>query len=508
MNQIITAPARPPATKLRWPVLLFYLCAGLLALPLAVYFSELEFKYLFGVFGAIAIFSIALMMHDSNKLFDYFLIVFALAIPVRINLGFFYRKEHVGGAIGIDVSAIHVSILIMLALLVYKALKARKRPIFQYEPTLLWPHALFFLAMIWSVSAADDKILSLFEIIRTVVLIAVLFVIMNLKEERHIRILLFLLTFGVFFQAVLAIVQYRTGENLGLRFLGEQAIVGQMLGGMISRATGTIGHPNTLAYFFEILLPLTLALTLVEKKTSLKIWYFIAFAFGMAGIITTLSRAAWLTLPVSLPLVFILALRRRIFRVQTVMIVSVFAIFASIFLYAYYPTIQKRFYYEDYGSARSRIPLNQAALSIIKQFPLTGIGVNNFAQAFKKYDISGGSRILRGYSHVVHNMYLLVAGEMGIIGLLAFLWMFLAVFLVAFRARNRLDEWQSTVLIGISAGLLAQMIHGLFDPGFRMLMSLSTLVYTFIGIAGAVSLMKPADAAGSPKTAATPEPHG
>ena len=259
---------------------------------------------------------------------------------------------------------------------------------------------------------------------------------------------------------------------------------------MISRATGTIGHPNTLAYFFEILLPLTLAMTLIEKKTSLKIWYFVAFALGMVGIVTTLSRAAWLTLPVSLPLVFILTLRRRIFRAQTVLIVGAFAMFAVMFLYAYYPTIQKRFYYEDYGSARSRIPLNMAALSIIKQFPLTGIGVNNFAPAFKKYDISGGSRILRGYSHVVHNMYLLVGGEMGIFGLMAFVWMFLAVFLVAFRARNRLDEWQSAVLIGISAGLLAQMIHGLFDPGYRMLMSLSTLVYTFFGIAGAVSLMK------------------
>lgn len=507
MNRFFSAPL-PRATKPRWPALFFHLLAGLLVLPLAVYFSELEFKYLFGIFGAVVIFSLALTRHDSDKLFDYFLVVFALIIPVRVNLGFFYRAGHVGGAAGIDVSAINVSIFILLSLLIYKAIKARKWPLLQYEPALLWPHALFFLAMLWSVSAADDKLLSLFEILRTAVLITVFFVIMNLKEERHIRILVFLLAFGVFSQAVLALIQYRTGENLGLRFLGEEAIVRQMLGGVISRATGTIGHPNTLAYFFEILLPLTLAMTLVEKKTSLRIWYFTSFVLGMAGILTTLSRAAWLTLPVSLPLVFILVLRRRIFRAQTVLVFGLFAIFAAIFLSVNYPTIQKRFYYDDYGSARSRIPLNAAALSIIKQFPLTGVGVNNFAQVFQKYDLSGGARILRGYSHVVHNMYLLVAGEMGIVGLLAFVWMFLAVFLVAFRARNRLEEWQSAVLIGVSAGLLAQMIHGLFDPGFRMLMSLSTLVYTLLGIAGAVSLMKPPLAAGSPTTAAALEKHG
>ena len=189
MNQIITAPARPPATKLRWPVLLFYLCAGLLALPLAVYFSELEFKYLFGVFGAIAIFSLALTMQSSDKLFDYFLVVFALAIPVRINLGFFYRKEHVGGAIGIDISAIHVSILLLLLIMVYKGLKSQQRPIFQYNSTLLWPH-FFFFAPCSGASAPRTTRSSASLKSSDLVLILVFFVIMNLRRS-VIRILLF-----------------------------------------------------------------------------------------------------------------------------------------------------------------------------------------------------------------------------------------------------------------------------------------------------------------------------
>jgi len=52
------------------------------------------------------------------------------------------------------------------------------------------------------------------------------------------------------------------------------------------------------------------------------------------------------------------------------------------------------------------------------------------------------------------------------------------------------------------------MIHGLFDPGFRMLMSLATLVYTFFGIAGALSLLPPPGAAGTPKTGGSPVSHG
>jgi O-antigen ligase len=90
---------------------------------------------------------------------------------------------------------------------------------------------------------------------------------------------------------------------------------------------------------------------------------------------------------------------------------------------------------------------------------------------------------------VVHNLYLLVGGELGIPGLIAFLGMFFAVFYVALHWATRVDTWQSGVLIGITAGLMAQMIHGLFDPGFKILMNLSTLVYAMFGVVGAVSIM-------------------
>jgi len=470
-------------------VLTACLAFGILSTFLAVVFSELEFKYLFGVLGAILVFFAAVLIRNNEQLIGGFLILFAMSIPLRINLGFFYRKEHVGGAQGIDVSAIHVTILVLFFLLLYKYWSTRQQPLLEYNGLLLGSHVFFFLTVILSLWNASDRLLSLYEINRLIVLIAVFLVIMNLREEKYLRILLFFFTVGVFSQAVLAIIQFKTGLALGLKFLGEQAIVGQSLGGTISRATGTIGHPNNLAYFFEMLLPLNLALLMVEKKKPLQVWYFITFTLGLVGILTTLSRAAWITLPLSLPLVFFFLVRKRLFKAQTVIIISAAVAFSILFIYPNYSLIEKRFFYSDEGSARTRLPMNQAAISVIEQFPLTGVGINNFKSSFSEYDLTGGSRILKSDRHVVHNLYLLVGGELGIPGLIAFVGMFIAVFIVALQWATRVDTWESGVLIGITAGLLAQMIHGLFDPGFKILMNLSTLVYAMFGIVGAISLM-------------------
>jgi uncharacterized membrane protein YeaQ/YmgE (transglycosylase-associated protein family) len=47
---------------------------------------------------------------------------------------------------------------------------------------------------------------------------------------------------------------------------------------------------------------------------------------------------------------------------------------------------------------------------------------------------------------------------------------------------------ERAILIGAAAGLLAQMIHGLLDPGFRTLMNTSMLFYSLLGLIGAVAV--------------------
>ena len=117
-----------------------------------------------------------------------------------------------------------------------------------------------------------------------------------------------------------------------------------------------------------------------------------------------------------------------------------------------------------------------------------GVGLNNLGEVFMSEDDSGRSRIFRTpvsgiyTKQVVHNMYLLVWSETGIIGLVAFLGQFFAAAFLAVRFRGRGSPAVRGLRIAILLGLLAQLIHGSFDPGFKTVYSISLLVYVLLGL--------------------------
>ena len=255
---------------------------------------------------------------------------------------------------------------------------------------------------------------------------------------------------------------------------------------MVSRAGGTLGHPNVLAYYLEILLPLVFALILVESRKKMLVYLLVTLGAGLAALIVTLSRLGWLTIPISFSIVFLVLFKGRLFRLSTFLILLLAGCCFSIILYFAFPMIEKRLTHDDYQSARSRMPMNEATLSVIKRFPLVGAGLNNFSEIFQNYQ-TRKSRVLQE-KHVVHNLFLWVWAEIGTIGLLVFFWMFSSVFFLIKALLSKVDLWHRALLTGIAAGLFAHLAHGLFDPGFRLSLPISVLVYTLIGLVGAVSL--------------------
>jgi O-antigen ligase len=149
------------------------------------------------------------------------------------------------------------------------------------------------------------------------------------------------------------------------------------------------------------------------------------------GITTTLSWERFL--PVSLGLVLAILGLPLLQRLKNVAVLCLLLIFATAALIPVVPIIERRFTHDDYKSAASRMPLNKAAWSIVKQRPVVGIGLNNFSEVFKKYDTTGHSRIFKGYKQVVHNLYLWIWAEVGTLGLVAFLAMFGGTFAVAWE---------------------------------------------------------------------------
>jgi O-antigen ligase len=471
--------------------IIFGIILGLLVAILAPQVARLEPKYFYSVIIAVWCVAILLLVKDRQHFFYILLVLYCLSIPINLDINFLIRP-HEGGAAGITIS---LSLLSAAALLFYIIFIYHPYTISPESPPVrvnfvfFWPCIIYMVAGVASLFNALHYELVFFELFRIATLIMILLLTMNFGRIRHLRVFLIFLIVGMCLEGTLACIQYATGKTIGLALFGEEHLVKQNIGFLFSRATGTIGHPNFLAYYFEILLPLTFAMFLGTQNRWTRLFCFVALMIGLAGILTTLSRGSWITLPLSFTLVFLVLYGKRLFHIKTALYLVLAGIIVVIGLVFAYPTIEKRFIHDDYKSAAMRMPLNRAAFSIIKQFPVVGIGMNNFVEVFSKYDTTGKSRILRGGKNPVHNLYLLVWAEVGLFGFLAFLSIFAATFMVIKRLLFEVSFWYRAVLIGIASGLMAHMIHGLFDVGFKANLPVSILIFSLIGIVGAIDLI-------------------
>ena len=363
-----------------------------------------------------------------------------------------------------------------------------QRNIIQIYTPLAWAAFALLVLPLLSLVNADHSELVWLEWVRLFCLLVAMLATMSLQDEHLERLWIFFLSVQVLLQAGLAGAQYSLQRTLGLEMFGEESLVSQNIGYVVSRATGTVGHPNVLGYFFEILLPVMLAMALTRQAAYKRWWYTLVFVAGLGGVLTTLSRGAWITMPFSFAIVFIFVYGPKIVRVKAAMsafFIGVILIVSFIFAF---PVIEKRFTHTDYKSAQSRKPLNIASISIIEKYPVVGIGLNNFAETFKRHDETGLSRIFRGYQHVVHNLHLWIITEVGIVGYLAYLAPFLIAMYIPWRIGARAPPITRGILVGIAAGLLAHLAHGMVDPGFRVSVVVSFLIFTLIGISGGIAL--------------------
>jgi len=464
--------------KLLLPILI-----GICSTIIAILLETLDYRTALAITFGLCIGGISIYFLNQKVLTYIFIIVLGIGMPFNLDANIYLRKYI--GVSSVDIGITFISSLILYAVFYYEHIVSGMTR-FCSNRMLIFAMFLYMGSGILSFYNASSKELVILELIRLLMLLIIFYIVMNFGSREYISVFIITLSIGVFLEFLLAFYQYRTGHFLGLTVFGETP---QAELGYISRASGTFSHANGLAYFFELLIPLLFAMLIVEENKLLKFWYILSFLFGIFGLVITQSRGGWLATAISLPIVFVVLYRKRFSQTKYFGSI-VFGIIGVIVLgFIIYPTVVKRITAYDYGSAGTRRPLNLAAISIIKQHPVVGIGMNNFAQVFRTYDTTGGSSLFKKSAHVVHNLFLGVWTETGTIGIITFIWIFLSAFVVSSNLLFKVPFWYSGVLVGVSAGLLAQLVHGMFDPGFRVLMSTSMLVYSLIGLIGAVSVL-------------------
>jgi O-antigen ligase len=201
------------------------------------------------------------------------------------------------------------------------------------------------------------------------------------------------------------------------------------------------------------LLAPALAVLLVPVRKALKWVAAAAFGIGCVGLVLTGSRGGWLSLGVSAAVLAAVALRRGWVRAPQLLAATAVLTLA---LLPFVGFATERVVHGDGGSARSRVPLNRLAFELIRDEPLTGVGVNNVGSEMER---AAGPEYSEEWVYTVHNKYLLVTAEAGVAALLAFVW-----FLASTLRRGRRAGLMGHPLIaplaaGLTAALVGQLVH-------------------------------------------------
>ena len=260
----------------------------------------------------------------------------------------------------------------------------------------------------------------------------------------------------------LAISQFLLGRSIGLWIIGERTFdVAQPLIAKFNfyeqvflRPYATFPHPNMLAAFLVLILPL-LNYGLTEKLKTFKLFNSLLTA---TTIFITFSRPALLLISFQIILIF-----RRFWKLLLIAGVLIFPLT--------FVRLSSIFTYDSLAILRRR-ELTDYALKIFPENPVFGVGLNNFINTLaSNHVLIGTSRFLQP----VHNIFLFTLAETGLVGLIGLLALLGFSILQTLKNQSPLSK----VLLG---NLIMIIFLGLFDHYFLTLPQGQRLLFLIIGL--------------------------
>lgn len=408
-----------------------------------------------------ACFALVSLFFEDKKLFYLVLFCASISMGLVLHVGFkpssVYRSTH-----AFLVSLCHIPLLATMALHMFRSYRDGA-PVFTTRAALV-AATFLFVACTLSVVFSDFTpygVLDLFALATS--LLVFLGTANVITDKRELKAVITVLVVSVSVQGILAAAQYLSSSTLGLEFLGAPRILESYAGlSRVSRSGGTLGHPNSLALYMDLYLPLCFSLFLCPALRTKRLLLGFGVFLGLVGLASTLSRGGLLASGFALISILILHWRRRIGLLRSAFALLVVVVLAGVVILSTPNPIQQRFSKYDYGTGYGRYSLAGVAVNVIRENPVLGVGLNAFTEAARLLDDTP-ERIVTLWNAPVHNLLLFVAGETGLLGLFSFL---VLVGMVLFSLRGPISSQDPLIAhssLGVLMGFTAFFIHCLVD---------------------------------------------
>ena len=227
------------------------------------------------------------------------------------------------------------------------------------------------------------------------------------------------------------------------------------------RATGFYSHHMMFGNCLTMIVPLLLA-QITNQRVSLRWLIFTAaFVLSVIALLANGSRGAWLAM-LSIPIV-LTAVDRSILKNRIFMLLMITTILIAILGIMYYPPIQARILsitdMSDFSNA-NRIWLWQSAYHLWSNSLVLGIGIGNYENYFNHY-LDPRSEFFGKHMHA-HSNFMQLLAETGIVGLIAFIFMFCQLSLHHYRVAvaSNTDQWRKTTALGVLLLTVTLFIQG------------------------------------------------
>lgn len=312
------------------------------------------------------------------------------------------------------------------------------------------PLLAFALVQIITTLISVEPVLSAQNLVVSLVSLALYFVIVNtLKTKKDFDKAMKIFIITAFILSIYGIMQYFT-----LGTTSKAWVDVNLNPDLETRVVGTFGNPNVFAEYLEHILPVAITLVFVYRKWLNKIIMGLIAAVMFICLVLTFSRGGYLGF-VSAAMLFILLKMAKFIPLFIAGGIAAIPLLPNVVL----QRINTIGNVQDTSNAY-RTYIWEGTINMIKDFWITGVGYGYWAfkNTFLEYGIKG-SRAWHS-----HNMYLEIMAEMGIFGMLTFIWVVLSIFISTIKfAKKTKDRYFSYVSVGLLGGFLSIMVHGIAE---------------------------------------------
>ncbi len=396
--------------------------------------------------------AIAVVTGQFRKLL---LAVILLELPLPLDVYLRYNEEYasLGAVGGINISVTTLALAVLYALWLGDVLVVRRRGDRRgrfVRATL--PLLAYVTLVVASILVAENRALAINQVVILVqMLFLYLYLLHAVRSWPDVKFVVSMLLLGLVVESAIMLALPLVGESFTVAFVNAR------LDEETGRVAGTMPSDNAAGAYLSVMIALAMGILVSSQRGLLRVGALAGLTLGGVAIILTGSRGGWIGLIVAAVILCVSAWRRGWLSPKVPVTVGLGAVFLAV---VFQTVLAERIFPENQSAALSRIPLMRLAGRVIADNPVLGVGANNFAVRAEDY---WTNRTVYEWLYVVHNEYLLIASENGLLALAMFILFLYLTIHYGFRASHGRDRLLAPIALGLTAGVIARVVHFLVD---------------------------------------------